>query len=346
MNKPQAMQELIRAFVRRLEQGPVHIAVVGDMILDNAIEGVPGGVHPDTKVPILRDASSQESIGGAANIALALSRLGATVSLFGLIGSDLPGRQLENLLDRQPFDSRLITVRGWPTPRKDWIYRRDRGQVQLVQRIDYDRPLEASAREELTGEFRARCPESVQVVILADHGLGCIGPESLPLIGLARERQAKVVAIPRSVVMRGQPLDALVLNAAEMRRLANADEAADAKALAAAYAREYGQHVFLSLFEEGIYLCPAGLKSGQGTPVAGYELENPDWMGVRDMTTAVVGLGLAMGTDVVELARVANVFRHLSASQRGNGRVLWRDVYRFVGLDHNADDPTIHTGRV
>lgn len=343
MNKPEAMQESIKGFVRRLEQSPVHIAVVGDMILDNAIEGVPGGVHSETNVPILRDASSQESIGGAANIAQALSRLGATVSLFGLIGSDLPGRQLENLLDRQPFDSKLQTVRGWPTPRKDWIYSRAHDQVQLIQRIDYDRPLDGSARQELVGEFRARCPGSVQVVILADHGLGCIGIESLGLIGVAKEHGAKTVAIVRSVVLRGQPLDALVLNAGEMRRLANAADSADAKTLAAKHAKEHGQHVFLSLFEEGMYICPAGAKTGQAVP--GLELDNPDWMGVRDITTAIVGLGLAMGMDAVELAPVTKVFRHLSARQRGNGRVLWRDVYAFVGLDHNADDPTIHTGR-
>src|SRR3989442_1790599 len=83
------------------------------------------------------------------------------------------------------------------TPRKDWIYRRDENRVETVTRIDYDRPLSGKAREELVGEFRVRCPADAQVVILADHGLGCIGPESLALIGIAKERGAKIVAIPR-----------------------------------------------------------------------------------------------------------------------------------------------------
>src|SRR5262249_17524153 len=157
-------------------------------------------------------------------------RLGVEVALFGVIGSDLPGRQLENLLDRQPFANYLVNERGWPTPRKDWIYERQGNRTALVQRIDYDKPLSARAREELVGEFRARCPGNVEVVILADHGLGSIGPESLGLIDLARDRGGRLVAIPRTPVLRGHPLDAIVLNSPEIRQLAGGDADADPRA--------------------------------------------------------------------------------------------------------------------
>jgi bifunctional ADP-heptose synthase (sugar kinase/adenylyltransferase) len=332
MSRPEDGQKLVQDVARRLKEHQGTVAVVGDLILDNAIEGVPGGRHPETNVPVLREATSQESIGGAANIALTLDRLGVKVVLFGIIGSDLPGRQLENLLDRQSFDDYLITERGWPTPHKDWIYERQGDRSTLIQRIDYDRPLSGRAREELVGEFRTRCPAGVDVVILADHGLGCIGPESLAVIGLARERGASLVAIPRTTILRGQPLDAIVLNATEMRRLAEAGDSAAPRALAARHAREYSQHVFLTLLEEGILVCPAG-GSSPGTLVEGYPLENPQWMGARDMATALIAVGLALGMEPVETARVANVFRHLAACQRGNGRVLWRDVFRFVGVE-------------
>ena len=333
MSRPQELQGLVQEVHDRLRGRRVSVAVVGDMILDRAIEGAPGGRHPETDFPMLRGATAQEGIGGAANIALTLARLGADVTLFGIIGSDLPGRQLENLLDRQPFADHLITERGWPTPCKDWIYERQGSQVRPALRIDYDRPLSGGAREELVGEFRARCPAGVEVVILADHGLGGIGPESLALIGLARERGARLVAIPRSTILRGQPLDAIVINSPEMRQLARSDD--DPRALAVRYAREYAQHVFLTLLGEGILVCPAGGRS-PGTLIEGYPLENPDWMGARDMGCAILALGLALGLDPVANARLATPFRHLVASQRGNGRVLWRDVFRFVGLEANA----------
>jgi D-beta-D-heptose 7-phosphate kinase/D-beta-D-heptose 1-phosphate adenosyltransferase len=332
MSDPKALQGLVQDVSTRLRQRRVSVVVVGDMILDSAIEGVPGGRHPETTVPILRDATTQESIGGAANIALALARLGADVAIFGIIGSDLPGRQMENLLDRQPFADFLITERGWPTPRKDWIYERQGHRVNLVQRIDYDRPLSATAREELVAEFRARCPANAEVVILADHGLGSIGAESLALIGLAKERGAKIVAIPRTTVLRGQTLNAIVINVPELRRLAGAEEQADPRTLAVRYAREYAQDVYLTMLEEGILVCPAGTRTA-GVHCPGYPLDSPQWMGARDMATAFVAVGLALGLDPVDTGRLANVFRHLVASQRGNARVLWRDVFHFVGLE-------------
>jgi D-beta-D-heptose 7-phosphate kinase/D-beta-D-heptose 1-phosphate adenosyltransferase len=331
MSKPQELQKLVQDFAARVKEQKLRVAVVGDMILDNAIEGVPGVRHVEINVPILRDVTFQESIGGAANIALALARLGVDVSLFGVIGSDLPGRQLENLLDRQTFADYLVTERGWPTPRKDWIYHRQEGRLHLVQRIDYDKPLPARAREELVGEFRARCPGNVDVVVLVDHGLGSIGPESLALIGLARERSAKLVVIPRTTVLRGQPVDAIVINSPEVRLMFDADAQADPRALAARYAQTYAQHVFLTLLDAGILVCPAK-QSGPGTLIKGFPLDSGHWMGARDMATTIVAMGLALGFDVLPIGQLANAFRHLVATQRGNGRVMWRDIYNFVGL--------------
>ena len=92
MPNSQELQGLVQEVAQKLQDRRVSVAVVGDMILDNAIEGVPGGKHAEIGVPIMRDATTQESIGGAANIALALTRLGVDVTLFGIVGSDLPGR--------------------------------------------------------------------------------------------------------------------------------------------------------------------------------------------------------------------------------------------------------------
>jgi D-beta-D-heptose 7-phosphate kinase/D-beta-D-heptose 1-phosphate adenosyltransferase len=331
MADPKEIQGLVQDFAARLRDRRVSVAVVGDMILDSAIEGIPGGRHPDIAVPLVREATSQESIGGAANIALALARLGAQVALFGVVGSDLHGRQLENLLDRQPFATYLVSERGWPTPYKEWIYQRQESRLSLIQRIDFDRPLAGKAREELVGEFRARCPASVEVVILADHDLGSVGPESLPIIGLAKERQAQLVAIPRSVMLCGQPLDAIVINTAEMRNLCRNASQAEPELLALGYAREHAQHVFLTALEKGIYVCPAA-STVPATLIPGYPLENPQWMGARDMATAIVAVGLALKLNLLDTGRLANAFRHLIACQRGNGRVVWRDIYRFVGL--------------
>lgn len=328
---------LVRSLVQRLRERKVRITVVGDLILDNAIEGLPAGIHPEFRMQVLKDAATAESIGGAANIALALARLGADVTLFGAVGADLPGRQLENLCDRHPFANYFVRQRGWPTPRKDWIYAREEGDFRLKLRIDYDRPLPAEGREELLGEFRQYAADQIDVMILADHDMGAIGRETLPLVGLARERGAKVAAIPRTTVLRNERLDAIVLNGPEMRRLAEAGAAADPKALAERCAAERGRHVFLTLFEEGMSFFPANSALGPPLHLPAEPLPQHDWMGVRDMTTAVVALGLALEAQPHDMARLAMVFRHLVASVRGNGRVFWRDIGHALAMPDASD---------
>src|SRR5262249_35010923 len=98
------------------------------------------------------------------------------------------------------------------------------------------------------------------------------------------------------------------------------------------------QDVFLTLVEEGVLVCPAGSRA-PGTLIDCYPLECPQWMGARDMATTVVALGLALGLEPVASARLANAFRHLVAGQRRNGRVLWRDVFGFVGLSEDRGAP-------
>jgi bifunctional ADP-heptose synthase (sugar kinase/adenylyltransferase) len=335
MPEPRELQGLVRDMAARLKERGLSVAVVGDINLDTTIEGCPGGRHPEIGIPVLREATRHESIGGAANIALALGRLGIGVACFGVVGSDLAGRQLESMLDRQPFRHYLVQAKSWPTPRKDWIYEKVGDRTELVQRIDFGRSLAADFRLELVGEFRARSPAKLDVIVLVDHGLGTIGKESIALIEMARGHGVKVVAIPRTRVLGTQPLDAIVINKAEMRGLVKEAEG-DPCALAARYAREYAQHVFLTMLSEGICVCPAGAAAGTVIPDYGYPSETPHWMGARDMAAAIIAVGLALEMDPVETGRLANAFRHLIASQRGNGRVTWRDIHQFVGLSQEA----------
>ena len=84
MTDPRDLQPLVEELAERVRSHRLAMAVVGDMILDAAIEGIPAGRHPEIGCPVLREATRQESIGGAANIGVALARLGVEVSCFGV----------------------------------------------------------------------------------------------------------------------------------------------------------------------------------------------------------------------------------------------------------------------
>ncbi|MFW6124872.1 MAG: bifunctional heptose 7-phosphate kinase/heptose 1-phosphate adenyltransferase [Pirellulales bacterium] len=331
------LEELVRvaeeAF-HRVHGEEIPIAIVGDLILDVAVEGVPGGIHPETNVELLKDASVQESIGGAGNVALILARLGVHVTLFGLVGHDLPGRQLSEMLERQRYESYLVHQRDWPTPRKEWIYKRDGTNLEPVLRIDYDQPLPGSGRKELLGEFRARHRRDTRVLVVADHGLGAMGTETGKIIELAQKVGAKVVAIPRTALAQYEKADALVPNPTEMRQRMGLHGKGPAKKEADAFAKKYGLTVYLTQGREGIYVATTEPKGSHLSPTQ--SVPNPQKMGARDMALAVVALGLALELPPADTALLANGFATLVVRQRGTGVVHWEDLFRSLGRETPA----------
>ncbi|MBI3469429.1 MAG: hypothetical protein HY000_41030 [Planctomycetes bacterium] len=314
----------------RVRAEDLSLAVLGDLILDVTVEGDRGGEHPETGVSLLKNASSQESIGGAGNVALALSRLGVPMTVFSIVGADLPGRQLVETQARLPFKAHVVTYRGWPTPKKQWIYERGPEAACLVRRIDFDQPLPKEARGQLLGEFRARFAPGTRVLIVADHGLGALGAETAEAISLARAAGAKVVAIPRTPLEQYESVDVLVPNPTEMRELVGLAGKGEAQDAAVRFAREHGVTVFLTQGRQGLFVCCPAQDVAQ--LVSGKPVDHPQKMGARDMTLAIVALGMGLELPVLTIAELANAFAGLVVRQRGNGVVFWHDLFQSLGI--------------
>src|SRR3954449_5832669 len=64
------------------------IWVVGDVMLDHYETGQVSRISPEAPVPVLLVKESFSRLGGAANVALNLTALGAEVALAGVCGAD------------------------------------------------------------------------------------------------------------------------------------------------------------------------------------------------------------------------------------------------------------------
>src|ERR1700677_846296 len=84
--------EILRAFPRR------KILVIGDLMLDEFLWGKVTRISPEAPVPVVDIQRRASYPGGAANVARNLASLGAQVGLGGVIGEDVPGAQLVQLL--------------------------------------------------------------------------------------------------------------------------------------------------------------------------------------------------------------------------------------------------------
>ena len=111
---------------------------MGDVMLDRYLFGSTDRVSPEAPVPVVRITKTDDRPGGAANVAINLSKVGIQTSLFGVIGQDVEGRLLENLLISENIECNLKTTENLNTTIKTRI--QSRGQ-QLI-RFDRDAALE------------------------------------------------------------------------------------------------------------------------------------------------------------------------------------------------------------
>lgn len=113
----------------------LRVAVIGDVILDEYIVGEVDRISPEAPVPVVRTEKIFHKLGGAANVALNIKRLGAEPLLMGIVGEDREGEKIIGELEREGIETRYLLIeKGWKTIVKSRIVARN----QQMLRIDYE----------------------------------------------------------------------------------------------------------------------------------------------------------------------------------------------------------------
>lgn len=152
------------------------IGVVGDVMLDTYWWGVVDRISPEAPVPIVSLQTKEVRVGGAANVAYNLSALGASTTLFAIIGKDVEGLALKGLLEKQgiltPY---IISSDNRVTTNKVRIM----GRNQQMMRLDHENTQDMSTLEEdeLLSNFYAYVDsEKPSIIILEDYNKGVLTP--------------------------------------------------------------------------------------------------------------------------------------------------------------------------
>src|SRR5438876_7430284 len=88
--------------VQRL--GQPRVLVVGDLILDRYVWGDAERISQEAPVILLRADKREERLGGASSVANLLRALGAEVALTGVVGADMDGQRIRQILLEQGID--------------------------------------------------------------------------------------------------------------------------------------------------------------------------------------------------------------------------------------------------
>jgi D-beta-D-heptose 7-phosphate kinase/D-beta-D-heptose 1-phosphate adenosyltransferase len=179
----------------------LRVLVIGDAMLDVYLQGSASRLCPEAPVPIVDLTSRCEVPGGAANTALNLRRLGASVSLMALIGDDCEGLLLKQSLLASGIDvDPLLAVPNRRTLAKQRIS----SGAQLLLRFDQgDKSDPAPSDQQALADSLRRLYRHYDAVVLSDYCYGALSP--LVVAALAEAQQQT----PRVLVADSKRLDQL-----------------------------------------------------------------------------------------------------------------------------------------
>lgn len=150
------------------------VGVIGDVMLDTYIWGKVDRISPEAPVPIVSLDHKEQRIGGAGNVAINCSGLGAKVFLLGVTGNDDEGEELEKLLKENLIDTTgLLKSAKRTTTNKTRIISRNQQMLRFDAEItdDLNKPDEAALLKELSNFIEHEDPN---ILVFEDYNKGVL----------------------------------------------------------------------------------------------------------------------------------------------------------------------------
>lgn len=287
------------------DERPVRVAVVGDLILDEYLDGVVNRISPEAPVPVHLVKNSSVTAGGAANVARNIQLAGGQVLMVGVCGNDGAAVQLKQLLKDDSIDiSGVFTDSERPTVKKTRI---TASHQQLV-RIDWEevKPIDARVQADL---YQFLKNNSWDVLLLSDYGKGGLPHEFLKqLITLAAERKKWVAVDPKgkdySIYAGAHLITPNRKEACEALGIGDQSEWT-AEALAQTlYKRHKIDNILVTLGAQGMFGLEGATHQSQHLPAVTREVF--DVSGAGDTVIAMMALGMGAGLHLFEAMKLAN----------------------------------------
>ncbi|MES2386906.1 MAG: bifunctional ADP-heptose synthase [Bacteroidota bacterium] len=172
------------------------VLIIGDVMVDTYTHGKVDRISPEAPVPVLHVTGREERLGGAANVALNVSALGAKPYLCSAIGNDVEGDMLLRLMAQSNLpddgilrsDSRITTTK-----------QRVMSGAHHLLRVDTEDigQLNIEVRKNLLERIESLLPEC-SVVIFEDYDKGVLGKELIEsVIEMATKAGIPTVVDPK-----------------------------------------------------------------------------------------------------------------------------------------------------
>ncbi len=158
------------------EFSSLHVAVIGDVMLDTYWWGNVERISPEAPVPVVAMQHREQRIGGAGNVALNTVSLGAQTTLFTITGNDDDAKTLNSLLQQHNINTKYIVQSDKRiTTNKIRVMSRNQQMLRLDSEITND--ILSNDETQLLNNFSSYIKiTKPAVVIFEDYNKGVLTP--------------------------------------------------------------------------------------------------------------------------------------------------------------------------
>jgi D-beta-D-heptose 7-phosphate kinase/D-beta-D-heptose 1-phosphate adenosyltransferase len=323
---------------------PLTIAVVGDIILDEYLDGRVDRISPEAPVPVHLVKNRSYTPGGAANAARNIRLSGAQAKLFSVAGNDEAYDMLKKVFieDGMPVDG-ILTTDDRPTIRKTRITT----QSQQLVRIDWERvfPIPDDQQAELYSRMEA---SSFDAILVSDYGKGALPDELIKkIISLGQERKIPVVIDPKGTNFDKYHGATLIKpnhkEACEALGLDSSVER-DGETLARLLNEKFKfKSSLVTLGARGMVLVSGEEDVVHRKPVA---KEVFDVSGAGDCVAALVTLGLTSNASLEDVVEISNIGAGVVVEKWGTQPVRKDELLEALSGEHLRQQPLDSKGKI
>lgn len=292
-----------------IEDMTTKVAVIGDIMLDEYLDGHVNRISPEAPVPIHLVKDRSLTAGGAANVARNIKLAGGNPLIFATCGEDSSGEQLVEILKRDDIDtSGIMKTKDRSTIKKTRISANN----QQLLRIDWEDsyPLHESIQTQL---FTKLQESSFDLLVISDYGKGTLSPSFIKDMNmLAHSKRVFSIVDPKGKNFEkyvgcdlitpnyGEACEALGIDPSR----ANLTGLELGKKLQETYGLK---HILITMGPRGMYFVPSNESHLEQKYLPAKVREAYDVSGAGDTVIALMSLGLGSKADFFTSMEIANI---------------------------------------
>jgi len=277
-------------------------------------------MSPEAPVPIVTETQEYSKPGGAGNVAMNLSSMGANITCIGCVGNDIWGQKLIEILNKNNVNTSRLSIISKTTTLKQRVYSNGT-QIVRVDKEDYMGWYESDTQVEFINQT------AFDVIILSDYSKGVlvqpwfVTPKGTNVILDPKNKSSRHLFVQSNIITP---------NLNELKELSGMNITDNHSILNACN----------QLIKENNFDYIIAKKGDQGMTIVGKDnfvkhieahyVENPDVTGAGDTVIAALSIAYAKTNDIEFSAKFANAAASIVVGKWGTATTTIEEIKKLL----------------